>query len=181
MMEASLRGLGYCQILFVGLLSIMIAIRPDVYFGNAGVSEFEILPCTAALFVMAFLVPALSMWKVAGSLVGSSSNLIRAALRLSAVLIAGLVVFPAIGDGAVDTIHIVFAVILFSIESLFAIWLTVRSRHDKFNVPLLAILVAAALMSLLSLCRVLHCKTEAETAFQLVFNILLQRCLRLEF
>lgn len=177
-MEASIRRLGFGQILFVGLLSLMIAIRPDVYFGNAGVSQFGILRSTAALFAITFLVGALSMWAVAGALPASGTRPVRNTLRLSAVLTTGLVVFPAIGDGLIDHIHIAFAVVLFAVESFFAIWLTARSGRDRASVTLLVILIAAALASLLALCCVLHCKTQAEIAFQLSFNLLLLRLMR---
>src|SRR3569833_2808731 len=126
-MEASIRRLGYGQLLFVVLLSIMVMTRPDVYFGNDGVSQYALLPSTSALFNIAFLSAAASMWVAANCLLPSAAPpLLRAGghsrfdvalnrvLRLSAVLTVGLVVFPAIGNGLVDHIHIGFAVALFA-------------------------------------------------------------------
>lgn len=179
LMEASIRRLGYGQILFVLLLFVMAAIRPDVYFGNGGVSEYALMPSTAPVFVVAFLSAAASMWVVAGSLPATATGKgIRFALRLCAALTIGLVVFPAIGDGFVDHLHIWIAIILFTVESLLVIWLAAGMGRCVVNLGLLAILLVAALASLLSLYHIVQCKTQAEILFQLSFNLLLTRLLR---
>jgi len=178
-MEASIRRLGYGQILFVLLLTVMAVLRPDVYFGNNGVSEYALIPSTAAVFVAAFLGAAVSMWVVAGSMPAhSAGKAVRLAFRWGAVLTVGLVVFPAIGDGLIDHIHIWIAIVLFTVESLLVLWLAVRGGLCVVNLTLLTILISAALTSLASLYHVVHCKTQAEILFQLAFNLLLTRLLR---
>jgi len=178
-MEASIRRLGFGQIVFVLLLAVMALRRPDIYFGNGGVSEYALTPSTAAVFVAAFLGAAVSMWVVAGSFPATATGKgIRLAFRLCAVLTIGLVVFPAIGDGFVDHLHIWIAIVLFTVESLLVICLAIRVGCCVVNMTLLTILLTAALASLASLYHIVHCKTQAEILFQLAFNLLLSRLLR---
>ena len=179
-METSIRQLGYGQILFAALLVAMIRLRPDVYFGNDGISEYALVPSTGPFFIAAFLSAALFMWIAADCLRSSLlGKVVRPVFRLSSLLTAGLVVFPAIGNGVIDHIHIGCAVALFTVESLLVLWLVLRTGANAVNVTLLVILIVAALVNLLTLLNILHCKTQAEVVFQLVFNLLLLRLLRI--
>lgn len=175
------RYLVYSQLATYITFLACIAIAPASLADNSGFSYFGHHRWTVVPFGAGILTAAYFLLRSAEFLPSNArTRKLKIFFRSLPILMTGLVVVPAVGNGWYDFIHRLFGTALFLAQLGLAGWLVWRIKNDRLNWLLIILQVSGGLIALIYLNPVQGFELQGQLLFQLAFSVLLLRSLILQ-
>ncbi len=172
------RNLVYSQAILYVTFLISIIVAPVSLSDNGGFSYFGRHRQTVIIFGFGLIASAYFLLKAASFLPKTGYlNAVRYCFLAIALLMAGIVAVPAIGNGLIDLTHRIFGALIFLIELGLACLLVWRARKIRLHWLLLALQISGGLIALVYLSPAQGFELQGQLLFQAAFSVLLLRSL----
>jgi hypothetical protein len=180
--HTAVRYLALAQLWFLVLILVCFALQPQALTANDGLSYFGVHWQTIIPFGLACTLAGFFTLRAADTLPPARwpLGLVAQVLRVSGLLLAGILFTPYSIGPIFDSIHRLFGTVLFLSQLGLAGWLSLRGRLSVFNALLLLLQFTGGVLAYLSLNDWLPFEVLGQLLFQAAFGLLIIRLVSAE-
>lgn len=169
----------YSQLIIYLTFITCIALAPASLSDNSGFSYFGHHELTVAPFIIGLIGAAYFLLRAADGLSpGKTGRILAYGFRFMAILMVGVAVVPAIGNGWYDLIHRLFGSLLFITELSLSVWLLRQAKGLWPNYFVFLLQMLGGVLALIYLSPAQGFELQGQLLFQLAFSFLLFRNLK---
>jgi len=159
-------------LLFVAMIILCVAIRPDGLIVNSGISYYGNYPETLLPYILAFISASFLTWRVSDLIVlkNKTDYFLKFGLKAVSIMLIGIMITPY---NFFDIVHKTFGTTTFILQLFMMIATSRYLKMNTINVLLITLVMASGLLAFIFLLQSSGFMIEAQVAFQVSIWLLL--------